>query len=164
MEYAIEIAGRTRQVAITRTASTLTVSVDGKAFDVNPVSVDPQTLSLLIGHRSYEVTLAPDAATGQLLVRVGSTPVVVTPNGRRRWGRSADGGSGPQRIVAPMPGKVVRVLVKAGEEVQARQPLVVVEAMKMENELRAARAGTVAEVHAREGSSVDAGTLLAVLT
>jgi len=163
MEYAIEIAGRTRHVAITRTASTLTVSIDGKALDVNPVSVNAQTLSLLIGHRSYEVTLAPDA-TGQLLVRVGSTPVVVTPNGRRRWGRSADAGSGPQRIVAPMPGKVVRVLVKAGDAVQARQPLIVVEAMKMENELRAARAGTVAELHAREGSSVDAGALLAVLT
>jgi biotin carboxyl carrier protein len=63
-----------------------------------------------------------------------------------------------------MPGKVVRVLVKAGDAVQARQPLIVVEAMKMENELRAARAGTVAELHAREGSSVDAGALLAVLT
>ncbi len=164
MEYAIEIAGRTRQIAVTRTASGFTVSVDGKPYDVNPVSIDAQTLSLLIGHRSYEVTLAPDLANGQLIVRVGSTPIAVTPNGRRRWGRSAEAGAGPQRIVAPMPGKIVRVLVQSGQTVQARQPLVVVEAMKMENELRAMRAGTVSELHAREGSSVDAGTLLAVLT
>ncbi len=59
-----------------------------------------------------------------------------------------------------MPGKVVRVLVKPGDAVRARQPVVVVEAMKMENELRAGRDGTVAEIHAREGTSVDAGALL----
>jgi biotin carboxyl carrier protein len=63
-----------------------------------------------------------------------------------------------------MPGKTVRVLVKPGDDVAARQPLVVIEAMKMENELRAVRAGKVAEVHAREGASVDAGTLLVVVT
>jgi biotin carboxyl carrier protein len=62
-----------------------------------------------------------------------------------------------------MPGKVVRVLVKSGDLVRARQPLVVVEAMKMENELRAQRDGTVADVQAREGQSVDAGALLVVV-
>jgi biotin carboxyl carrier protein len=62
-----------------------------------------------------------------------------------------------------MPGKVVRVLVKAGDTVQTRQSLVVVEAMKMENELRAARTGTVREVFVREGQSVDAGTPLVAI-
>jgi biotin carboxyl carrier protein len=164
MEYSVEIGGRVRHVAITRTGTKVSVSIDGEPYAVDPVSVDAQTLSLLVGQRSYEVTHAADAATGQLIVRVGSTPIAVTLNGRRRWGRSAEAGSGPQRIMAPMPGKVVRVLVKQGDTVQARQPLVVVEAMKMENELRAARAGTVSELHAREGASVDAGALLAVLT
>ena len=60
-------------------------------------------------------------------------------------------------------GKIVRVLVQSGETVRARQPLVVVEAMKMENELRAGRDGTVAEVHAAEGQSVDAGALLVLV-
>ena len=100
-------------------------------------------------------------------MHVGSAPVAVTLNGRRRWGRrDEDGrgaGSGPQRVIAPMPGKVVRVLVKPGDAVAARQPVVVVEAMKMENELRASREGTVAEIHAREGMSVDAGALLLVI-
>ena len=72
-------------------------------------------------------------------------------------------GTGPQRIAAPMPGKVVRVLVKTGDAVAARQPLVVVEAMKMENELRAGRDGTIAEIHAQEGQSVEAGALLVVI-
>ncbi len=62
-----------------------------------------------------------------------------------------------------MPGKIVRVLVKPGDRVRARQAVVVIEAMKMENELRAARDGTVAEVPAIEAMSVDAGTLLVVI-
>jgi biotin carboxyl carrier protein len=73
------------------------------------------------------------------------------------------GGAGPQRVVAPMPGKIVRVLVKTGDEVKARQALVVVEAMKMENELRATREGRVREVAVAEGQSVDAGAVLMVV-
>jgi biotin carboxyl carrier protein len=87
-------------------------------------------------------------------------------NGRRRWGRGDDaafGRSGPEQLLAPMPGKIVRVLVKTGEAVSARQPVVVIEAMKMENELKASQAGTVAEIHVRDGQSVDAGALLAVI-
>jgi len=77
--------------------------------------------------------------------------------------RPSNSATGPQRVVAPMPGKVVRVLVKPGDPVRARQGLVVIEAMKMENELRAARDGTVTEVQAREAMSVEAGTLLVVI-
>ena len=71
--------------------------------------------------------------------------------------------SGVHQILAPMPGRIVRVLVAPGDEVAARQGLVVVEAMKMENELRAPRAARVREVHASEGASVEAGRLLVVL-
>jgi biotin carboxyl carrier protein len=115
---------------------------------------------------SHEVTLAPDAALGQLAVAVGAVPLMVTLNGRRKWGRkdeAANTDGGPQPIVAPMPGKIVRVLVTVGEVVKRRQPLVVMEAMKMENELRASADGAVAELHVQEGQSVDAGTLLAVI-
>jgi biotin carboxyl carrier protein len=71
--------------------------------------------------------------------------------------------SGPARLVAPMPGRIVRVLAEPGQQVEAGQGLVVMEAMKMENELRAPRAGRVAEVHARERQNVEAGTLLLVV-
>ncbi len=104
---------------------------------------------------------------GALSVTVDAQSVAVTLNepaalgAQRRGARAAR--SGPQRLTAPMPGKVVRVLVKPGDAVAARQPVVVVEAMKMENELRAGREGTVADVHAREGSSVEAGALLVVI-
>jgi biotin carboxyl carrier protein len=85
-------------------------------------------------------------------------------NGRRsRRGGEVAGAAGEQRIVAPMPGKVLRVLVQPGQDVAARQPLVVVEAMKMENELSSPRAGRVKEVAAVEGQSVEAGRVLIVV-
>ena len=113
----------------------------------------------------YTATVSPEAVSGRLVVLVGAVPVAVTVNGRRRR-QTRQGGaldSGPLRVVAPMPGKVVRLLVKTGDAVHPRQPVVVVEAMKMENELRADRGGTVAEIHTREGVSVEAGALLVVI-
>jgi biotin carboxyl carrier protein len=71
--------------------------------------------------------------------------------------------AGAARLLAPMPGRIVRVLAEAGQQVEAGQGLVVMEAMKMENELRAPRAGRVAEVHALEGQTVETGALLAVV-
>jgi biotin carboxyl carrier protein len=82
-----------------------------------------------------------------------------------RFGRGGGGAvaAGTQQVLAPMPGKVVKVLVKPGDDVKARQGLVVVEAMKMENELRSPKDGRVAEVLVTEGASVEAGRLLVVV-
>jgi len=97
---------------------------------------------------------------------IGGAIVSVTRragHSRSRHGASGASTEGPQRLVAPMPGKVVRVLVKPGDQVVARQGLVVVEAMKMENELRAGRSGVVREVLVLEGASVEAGAPLVVI-
>jgi biotin carboxyl carrier protein len=166
VQYEVEVNGRVRQVAVHRAGAAFNVSVDGRTWRVNAAHVDTTAMSLIVdpGAKSYDVGFASDAATGLLYVRVGTTQVPVSVNGRRR--RHDDpghAGAGPQRIVAPMPGKIVRVSVAAGEAVHARQTLVVIEAMKMENELKAGRDGTVGELHAREGASVDAGALLVVI-
>jgi|SRR5262245_19025555 len=167
MQYELEIGGRTRQVTVKKTGDHFAVTVDGQTWQVDAARIDAHTLSLLVDNvsrKGYDVIAAPDPATTQLTLYVGTTPVTVARNGRRRG--SSKGGlssTGPQRIVAPMPGKVVRVLVKTGDAVHARQPLVVVEAMKMENELKAGRDGTVADIQAREGASVDAGALLVII-
>jgi biotin carboxyl carrier protein len=114
---------------------------------------------------SYEVSFEA-GANGDLIVHVNgvAVPVTIVDRRRRRAG-SGEAGSDtqPRTIVAPMPGRIVRVLVQPGEAVEARQGLVVVEAMKMENELRAPRSGTVAEVRVREGASVEANAVLVVL-
>lgn len=166
MQYEVEVNGRVRQLAVHRVLGRFSVSVDGRVRQVDAARVDARTLSLIVEPgTSYDVSLAPDAATGLLNVRVGSTSFAVALNGRRRGRQDECGpaGPGPQRIVAPMPGKIVRVAVQPGEAVRARQTVVVIEAMKMENELRAGRDGTVGEIHAREGASVDAGALLVVI-
>ena len=115
---------------------------------------------------SYEVSFEP-ASGGELIVHVNGVAVPVTIVDRRRRRREGSGEGGddaqPQVIVAPMPGRIVKVLVQPGEAVQARQGLVIVEAMKMENELRSPRSGTVAEVRVREGASVEANAVLVVL-
>ena len=83
----------------------------------------------------------------------------------RKWNPASSTGhaQGRSTIKAPMPGKVVRVLVSAGDPVEAGQGLIVVEAMKMQNELKTQRAGRVTELHAKENDTVEAGTLLLVI-
>jgi biotin carboxyl carrier protein len=169
MRYEVEVGGRKRQIAIARSGDSFAITLDGRSYRVDAARIDAQTLSLVVdtvSRQSYEATVIPDPLTGQLTVTIGGVGVPVVLNGHRRWGRREDSsgaGAAPQRLAASMPGKVVRVLVKTGDMVHARQPLVVVEAMKMENEMRAGRDGTVAEVHAREGHSVEAGALLLVI-
>jgi biotin carboxyl carrier protein len=171
LQYEVEINGRLRQVTVRRVDGRFAVAIDRRQWMIDAARIDAHTWSLLIeeevGTRSHEVTLAAGAEAGSLNVRADGARVAVSVNGRRRLGRKDEGaqagGSGPFRVVAPMPGKIVRVLVRTGEAVQARQPLIVIEAMKMENELRAAGAGTVADIQVVDGQSVEAGALLAVI-
>ena len=179
----IESGGRTRTVDVSRSGDRFLVSIDGRRHEVDVKEIDG-ILSLLIGgggrafsgppRRSYEVSIAPAAdgarapsAAEGMMVHVDGVPVAVSiiPS-RAAWGGPGKGvasADGPQRVTSPMPGKIVKVLVKPGDKVDARQGLVVVEAMKMENELRARAAGTVTEVRVTEGSSVEAGAILVVL-
>jgi biotin carboxyl carrier protein len=177
LQYDIEVEGERRRVVVHRIGDGFAVELDGRGWHVDAVRIDAQTVSLIVGTMpangdtgrpgpsgvggsSREVTIAP-GKEGQSVAYVGGMPLAVALNGRRRKGEDGtQTRGGPQRITAPMPGKVVRVLVATGDAVRARQPVVVVEAMKMENELRAGHDGTVAGIHVTEGSSVDAGAPL----
>ena len=137
------------------------------------VRAGQNTWSVLLGTRSYEVTVVEsgvesgvEQAPGDLLVSVNGRVVpVAMPTARfgARARAAVERTDGPQAIVAPMPGRIVKVLVKPGDVVAARQGLVVVEAMKMENELRSPKAGTVTEVRVTEGMSVEARAVLIVV-
>jgi len=165
VQYEVEVNGRLLHVNVRRVNSHFMVAVDGREWPIDAARIDAHTLSLLIGSSSREITVASDSASGQLIVGVGAVPLSVTVNGRRRWGRKDEGGSGggPQHVIAPMPGKIVRLLATPGAAVHARQPLIVIEAMKMENELRATRPGVVRQLLVHEGQSVDAGALLLIV-
>jgi biotin carboxyl carrier protein len=129
--------------------------------------VAPGVYSILIGSRSYEAqviapsrTRAPGDASH--LVTVGTLDFQVTVHDpRRRCGAgSLATADGPQEIRAPMPGKIVRILIPRHQDVAAGAGLLVIEAMKMQNELRAPRAGRVEEIYVEEGKGVEAGARL----
>ncbi len=174
MTLDIEVGGKIHRVRVDRVESGYRVSVDDRVYSVDSAHVDAKTLSLIVHDvtsRSYEVGLAdrPTPDEWEVYLRAG---VVYTRLDGRAGGRGVRRSSGADpfaptggthQILAPMPGRAVRVLVAPGDEVKARQGLVVVEAMKMENELRAPRDARVKEVHAREGASVEAGRVLVVL-
>jgi biotin carboxyl carrier protein len=120
----------------------------------------PGVFSVLIEGRSYQATVL-NAGTIQVGDRIFSVEIF---DPRELRARSSSGAShGRQNIVAPMPGKVVRVLVAAGDAVEAGQGLIVVEAMKMQNELKSPKVGIVVEVKAGNGATVAAGEILVVI-
>jgi biotin carboxyl carrier protein len=169
MKYEVDINGRTRTVHVERDQAGYVVVVDGqrRAVDVTPIN---GAISLILDDgRSYEVSIAEEpAGSGNLTVHVnGRVVTAALGTSRAAWGQRVQEGSGvaagPHAVTAPMPGKVVKLLVKPGDQVTARQGVVVVEAMKMENELRSAKAGAVAEVRVAEGASVEAGAILVVV-
>ena len=170
MTFEIDISGRTRTISIERRPKgTYRVTLDGTHHDLDAARVGVYGLSLLVDGEagvSREVQVTPGSTRSELLITLAGRMVAATVNGRRtsRGGADSGGGThGEQAITAPMPGRVVRVLVAPGDEVAARQGVVVVEAMKMENELRSPKAGRVKDVQVTPGTSVEAGRVLLVV-
>ena len=164
MRVALEVGGRRRVVTVDTKGGAIVAVIDGRRVELEVAKLGPGRYSFRspATGRQHDVRVA--SAPGRHDVTVdGATLTVTRPAAGRRGARDSAGGQGPARLVAPMPGKVVRVLVTAGDEVAARQGLVVMEAMKMENELRSGRAGRVREVLVAEGTSVEAGALLVVI-
>ncbi len=172
MNFEIEINGRSRAVKVERTGRRYRIESDGRVDVVDVARVDRATISMIVGgdhEASHEATLLEGREPGEVEVylRAGvvRTRLAGAP-GQKRWragGVGLDAAGGAQRVMAPMPGKIVKVLVKPGDQVTARQGVVVIEAMKMENELRASRDGQVKDVHVAEGDLVEAGRLLTVI-
>jgi biotin carboxyl carrier protein len=164
MLFDATVDGRTLRVEVRGRDGRYTVSVDGRPLEVDLHQTGPHFLSLLISGRSYEVGLEKRA--GGYLVVLADDAVEVELAGAAHGatsGAARKAPAGPARVTAPMPGKIVRVLASAGEEVRAGQGLVVMEAMKMQNELRSPRPGRVREVPVSEGQAVEAGALLALV-
>jgi biotin carboxyl carrier protein len=155
--------GRTARVEVEGDSGRYRVTVDGRTLVVDHRRVGPHDRSLLVDGRSHDVTLArrEDAYTVVLDGRALAVELADAVAGDPAAARARP--TGPVRLTAPMPGKLVRLLVAAGEEVAAGQGLLVMEAMKMENELKAPRAGRVRDLHVAERQAVETGALLLVL-
>jgi biotin carboxyl carrier protein len=116
--------------------------------------------SVMLNGRSYRVTAG---AAGQVVVNGRTLRMEVYDPRDWRAGVATTAGQGRQEVIAPMPGKIVRVLVKAGQEVSEGQGLIVVEAMKMQNEMKSPKTGRVVEVRGAADATVTAGQVLAVV-
>ena len=167
MRYTAIVDGAEQVVEITPRENGYQVTIGDKVLDVDAVQLHGHAVSLIVGTRSYRCDVEA-GKDGMLNVLVGETvyPLELLDERKLRLRRAAGKFTleGPQRIDAPMPGKVTRVLVKVGDEVEEGQGLVVVEAMKMENELKSPKAGKVTELHAVEGSAVESGAKLVVVS
>lgn len=170
MTFEVELNGRGRTVSIERAGKDrFRVTVDGVAALVDARRSGDTGVSMLFAdpsHQAVSVHFAPGATRGEMLAYLGGRHVAVSVNGRRTGRAAGDSGAaahGEQRVIASMPGRVMRVLVAVGDEVECRQPVVVVEAMKMENELRSPKAGRVKDVAVTAGASVEAGRVLVVI-
>ncbi len=151
----------TRFVELAREGQRRRVVVDGQPHEADAVEIAPHTFSILLNGKSYELRVS-ELPNGTLKIQSAQNEFIAQIVDPREW-RGRHGAAeveGRQQIVAPMPGKIVRILVKAGDTVESGQGLVVVEAMKMQNEIRSPKSGTVEKIVAKEGDAVNAGDVL----
>jgi biotin carboxyl carrier protein len=148
-----------------------TMSLDGKSYEVDAQLMKSLLVSALIDHRSYDIDVekqTDEPLDGDLAVRVRGRVVRLNMlDERRKKMKEAQSGrlehGGAAMVSSPMPGKVIKLLVGAGEEVAEGQGVVVVEAMKMENELKSPIAGSVKSIEANEGDAVESGAPLVLI-
>jgi biotin carboxyl carrier protein len=162
----LEIGGKERRVELPADAlrasgaGAVECLVDGRVVAVDFCVLQPGVMSLVVAGRQFRCVLDGDAVViGGVRHEFG----VADPRslkGRKGAGAGADG---PRSVKAPMPGRVVRVLVGVGDEVEAQQGVVVIEAMKMQNELKSPKAGRVVRVAAVVGETVQQGDVLVVV-
>jgi biotin carboxyl carrier protein len=158
----IEIAGKIRTVEYR--PGDPTVTLDGEAVAVEAQVLRPGVLSLIVAGRAWRVVLEDDPSEPAIHV-AGERITYRVDDPRSLKGRRARaaGADGPKAIKASMPGRVVRVLAHKGEAVEEHQGVVVIEAMKMQNELKTPKKGRVAELRVVPGDTVAAGDVLAII-
>jgi biotin carboxyl carrier protein len=164
LKLTIDFGGKTLNVEIAQEDGKLRFLLDGKPLEADAVEVARGIYSILIGGESFEVRT--EWAAGKLRVIARGREMFAAVSDPRQWRRrrgAALEAEGRQQIIAPMPGKIIRVLVNAGDSVETGQGLLVVEAMKMQNEIRSPKSGKVERLRVVEGQAVNAGEVVAVV-
>lgn len=164
MNFKFKIGGRTRTVKINSAGGRVEFSLDGQGIAADVVEVEPNIFSVLIGGTTFDVRVEQEPQGARIWV--DGREHLAELDDPRQWRQGASGASsseGSQRVFAPMPGKVVRLLVKPESTVDVGQGLLVVEAMKMQNEIKSPKAGKVERINVSEGQAVNAGEVLLVI-
>lgn len=162
MIYDVTIAGKPHRVELTRAGAGWRCKFDGRELPLDVTTTQNGILSVLINGKSYEVKQENTPTETNIVVGSQRFAAEVRDPRSLRSRRSLGGGEeGVKRITAPMPGKVVRVLAPVGSAVEAGQSVLVIEAMKMQNEMKSPKNGTVKKINVVEGAAVEAGQVLA---
>lgn len=161
-----ELAGRLHDVVFHRSERMLSAEIDGRQYEIEVRDLGATEYLLKDGVRVYDClveTHSRQADSLDINIRGKSFNIRLIDPKRLRSAQSAGEHEGAAQIVAPMPGKIVRVLVEVGTQVEVGAGIVVVEAMKMQNEMKSPKAGIVVSVNAETGATVNAGDVLAVV-
>jgi biotin carboxyl carrier protein len=163
MTYEVSIDGENHRLELSRAEGLWNCRLDGREVEVDAVLARPDVLSVRIGNKAYEVKC--ERVAGDMHLWVGSARFAVEvrdPRSLRGRVRAVDD-HGPRNLTAPMPGRIVRVLVKQGDEVEAGAGVLVMEAMKMQNEIKSPKKGTIQKIMVSEGAAVNSGDVLAIV-
>jgi biotin carboxyl carrier protein len=163
MIYDVSIDGKSYRLELDHREAGWSCRVDGSKVEIDAVLARRDVLSLRVGNQAFEIKR--ERVGEEVHLWVGSrrfAAVVRDPRSLRGRGRSADD-RGPIKLTAPMPGKVVRVLVSPGATVEPGAGVMVVEAMKMQNEIKSPKKGTIQKILVAEGAAVNAGDALAIV-
>ena len=163
MIYNIAIGEKNYRLELDRASSGWSCRLDGRSVEVDSVLIRAGTLSLRLANQCYEVKC--ERLAGELKIWIGQESLTVEvrdPRSLRGRMRSSDE-HGVKKLIAPMPGKVVRVLVEQGAQVEAGAGILVVEAMKMQNEVKSPKKGTIQKLLVSQGAAVNAGDVLAIV-
>jgi len=164
MKLELSIGDRARNIEIERHDGQFRFRIDGRAVAADVLQVQPDVYSVLINGEAFEAHI--ECGASGLHVHIDGRKFPMAIAGPRQWRRDRNliaAAEGHQPIVSSMPGKVVRVMVRTGDAVEAGQGLLVVEAMKMQNEIKSPKAGKIERIAAQEGQTVNAGEVLAVI-
>jgi biotin carboxyl carrier protein len=165
MTYDVVVDGKTHQIELTQGDKTWHCKLDGQVIDVDAALTARDVLSILVEGKAYEIK-RERSLQGELHMVIGSARYAVDvqdPRSLRTRRAVAGTEAGPQRLRAPMPGKVVRINVQEKDEVKAGQGILVMEAMKMQNEMKSPKDGRVQKILTAEGSIVNPGDTLAII-
>lgn len=163
MKYEAEIDSRLLHIELDQRNGRVTAIIEGRSYDTEVLRPEDGVYLILAGDQVFEARIWPDVmGTLNVSFRGHTFSAKIIDRKHRRTGEE-HGEEGQQQLIAPMPGKVVRVLLQAGDEVEAGQGVVIVEAMKMQNEIKSSKKGRVLEIRVTEGETVNAGQMLAVV-
>lgn len=167
MKLIAELDNEKHEISLKQTGETVSAEIDGRAYELSASEVEPNVYLLKHENKIYQIFVAPNEKRDEFFaVSVGGRDFEIKLIDPKRMRHSAGAGGntdGAAEIKTAMPGKVVRVLTEAGAEIKAGDGIIVVEAMKMQNEMKSPKDGTVREIRFAEGATVNAGDILAVI-